>query len=120
MMRCEEAEPMLPEMAEGRIREAGLLEGHVASCSRCSAELRRFRAIVLELGSLKDALIEPPDGSLEHVLDRMLVPMRPRLVHRLAEDDRLRRVALSVAGAAVGATAVGLVWWRTARRLRSA
>ena len=83
-------------------------------------ELHRFRAMVLGLGNLKDALIEPPDGSLGQVLDRMPVPTRPRFVYRLAEDDRLRRMALSVAGAAVGATAVGLVWWRTARRLRSA
>jgi anti-sigma factor RsiW len=115
-MRCEEVQELLPEMAEGAIAVAGALERHVASCPSCAAELGQFRAIVLELGTLRDVVVDPPAGSLERVLDRTRRSIRLRLVQRVAADDRVRRAALSMAGAAVGATAIGLLWWRAAHR----
>jgi hypothetical protein len=115
-MRCDEVRPVLPELAEGTLREAGPAELHVASCVSYGSELRQFRAVVLELGAMKEALAEPPEGFLERILTGLPEASRPRLMHRVATDERFHVAALSLGGAVVGATAIGLLWWRAARR----
>ena len=115
-MRCEEVRPVLPEMAEGALREAGPAELHVASCAACGAELQQLRAVVVELGAMRESLEEPPDGFLERVLAGLPEAARPGLIQRVATDERFHVAALSLGGAVVGATAIGLLWWRTARR----
>ena len=83
-VRCNQVRPLLPELAEGALHEAGPVEAHVAGCPGCSLELSDTR--------------------------------RVRPLHRVTSVVGSHRVALSVGGAVVGATAVGLLWWRTARR----
>jgi putative zinc finger protein len=115
-MRCEEVRPLLPELAEGSLREAGEAERHLASCGGCSAELGRYRTVVLELAALREVLSEPSPGFLERVLGEIPEPSWRTLVHRVASDERLHYAVFSLGGAVVGATAIGLLWWRAARR----
>ena len=115
-MRCEQVRPLLPEMAEGVLREAGAAERHVASCLECAGELGQLRTVVLELAALRDEVVDPAPEFLERILARVPEDQRPRLLHRVASDERLHLAALSLGGAVVGATAIGLLWWRAARR----
>jgi anti-sigma factor RsiW len=115
-MRCEDVRPLLAEMAEGGPRAVGPVEVHLSSCPDCSAELRRYRAIVLELAALREQLIEPPPALLERLLADVPDAARRRILARVAADERVQHAALSVGGAVVGATAIGLLWWRAARR----
>lgn len=107
---------MLAELAEGNLREAGEVELHLASCADCSAELGRYRAVVLELAALREVLTEPASGFLERVISE--IPQRTwrTTVHRVASDERLHAAAFSLGGAVVGATAIALLWRRAARR----
>src|SRR4029453_10401067 len=118
-MRCEEVRPLLPELAEGIPREAGAVEVPLATCASCSAELARYRTIILELSALREVLSEPSDSFLARVLAQIPEPTWRALVQRVASDDRLHYAALSLGGAVVGATAIGLLWWRARRALGS-
>ncbi len=115
-MRCEDVRPLLAEVAEGGPRPVGPVEVHLSICPDCSAELQRYRAIVLELAGLRDQLIEPPAAWLERLLADVPEAARRRILARVAADERVQHAALSVGGAVVGATAIGLLWWRAARR----
>jgi hypothetical protein len=115
-MRCEEVRPLLAELAEGALHPAGDVEGHLASCAACSAELGRFRAVVVELAALREVVVEPPEGFLGRVLAE--IPERQWRAHlvRAVSDPRLQTAAFSVGGVVLGATAIGLLWWRAAHR----
>jgi putative zinc finger protein len=115
-MRCEEVRPLLAELAEGNLREAGEVERHLASCGDCSAELGRYRTVVLQLAALRDVLAEPAPGFLERVLAEIPERNWRSMVHRVASDERLHYAVFSVGGAVVGATAIALLWWRAGRR----
>jgi putative zinc finger protein len=115
-MRCEQVRPLLPELAEGNLREAGEMERHIASCARCSAELGRYRTVVLELAGLREVLSEPSPGFVERVLSEIPERNWRMLVNRAASDERLHYAALSLGGAVVGATAIALLWRRAGRR----
>jgi hypothetical protein len=118
-LTCEEARALLPELAEGSPRLAGPVEVHLASCAACATELSRYRGIVLELAAFQGAVLEPPEGFLGRVLSDLPEPSagdRLRLVRRITWDPRLQQAALSLGGVVVGATAIGLLWWRAARR----
>jgi hypothetical protein len=115
-MRCEQIRPLLPELAEGNLREAGEVERHLVSCVRCSAELGRYRTVVLELAALREVLSEPSPAFLERVLSEIPERNWRMLVHRAASDDRLHYAALSLGGVVVGATAIALLWRRAGRR----
>jgi hypothetical protein len=115
-MRCEEVRPHLPNLAEGVPRPAGPIEEHLASCAACSEELDRYRRVVVELGALREVLMEPTAGFLGRLLAEIPEPVRRRFIHRLASDERLHRAVFSLGGVVVGATAIGLLWWRIARR----
>jgi anti-sigma factor RsiW len=108
-MRCEEVRRMLPELAEGELREAGPVEAHLASCLACTAELSRYRAMVLELAALRGDLVEPPEGFLERMLALAPSSRWRVLTRRVATDGRIRVAAASVGGLLVGAAAVGLM-----------
>src|SRR2546428_11569725 len=112
-MRCEEVLPLLPDMAEGTLRAAGEAEAHVAGCSSCTVALAGYQDLLLRLGDLREAVFEPPEGLLERLL---ATTGRPRLVRRVASDQRVQHAAFSLGGAVVGAAAIGLWWWKTARR----
>jgi anti-sigma factor RsiW len=117
---CEEVRPLLPELAEGVPREAGEIQVHLATCRACSAELARYRSIVLELAALREVLAQPPDGLLARLLDQVPERQWRALVQRVASDERLHYAALSLGGAVVGATAIGLLWWRARRGFETA
>jgi hypothetical protein len=113
-MRCEDVRPLLPELAEGRLRESGPAEVHLAACAVCSSELARYRELMAMTAALRHETIEPPPGLLDLILTQ--APERRPLVRRVAGDERFQHAALSLGGVVVGATAVGLLWWRLARR----
>ena len=115
-MRCEEVRPLLPDLAEGTPRAVGPLQVHLSSCAACSEDLRRYRAVLLELAAMRDDVVEPPEGYLERLLEGLPEIHRRRLLARMAADERVQYAALSLGGAVVGATAIGLLWWRSARR----
>jgi anti-sigma factor RsiW len=115
-MRCDEVRPLLVELAEGTLREAGEVERHIASCEACSVELGRYRTVVLEMAALRDVLVEPAPGFLERVLAAMPERNWRFTVHRVASDERVHYAALSLGGVVVGATAIALLWRRAARR----
>ena len=115
-MRCEEVRPLLSEMAEGTLRAVGPVEMHLASGPRCSQDLRAYRSLLLELAFMRDDVVEAPDGFLERLLADLPEAHRRRLLARVAADGRVQNAAFSVGGAVVGATAIGLLWWRAAHR----
>jgi putative zinc finger protein len=115
-MRCEEVRRLLPELAEGNLREAGEMESHLASCGACWAELGRYRMVVLELAALREDLSEPSPGFLERVMSEIPERNWRTLVRRAASDERVHYAAYSLGGLMVGATAIALLWWRAARR----
>lgn len=119
-MRCEQVRPLLPELAEGTLREAGEVERHLASCEACSAELGRYRTVVLQLAALREVLSEPSPGFIERVLSEIPERNWRMLVHRAASDERLHYAAFSLGGAVVGATAIALLWRRAGRRTLTA
>jgi hypothetical protein len=115
-MRCEEVRVLLPELAEGGLRPAGEVEVHLAGCPSCSGELQRYRAVILELAALREALDDPSAGFLGRILAQIPDSQWRVLVHRVAADEALHYAAFSVGGAVVGATAIALLWWRARGR----
>ncbi len=115
-MRCEEVRPLLPELAEGTPRPVGPVEVHLSACPACSAELQRYRRLILELAGMRGRLEDPGPELLERLLAQVPEAEPRRILARVAADDRVQHAALSLGGAAVGATAVGLLWWRATRR----
>lgn len=114
-MRCEQVRPLLPELAGGDLHPVGPLEVHVAGCARCGDELARYRMVLTELRSLRDQDVDPPPELLERLLEEIPESARPGVLRRMAADDRVQHVAFSLGGAVVGATAIGLLWWRARR-----
>jgi hypothetical protein len=128
-MRCEQARELLPELAEPGPRAAGPVERHVASCAACSEELHVYRTLLTSLAAIREHDIEPPAGALERAVRSA---RRGVLTERLPSLTDVRRVSVegaralrtpaaavalaSLGGAAVGAAAIGLVWWRLAKR----
>jgi hypothetical protein len=110
-MRCEDVRPLLSQVAEGSLRIAGPVEAHLAECAACTADLEQYRDLMAGLGGLTDVLVEPSAGFLDRVLAE--IPGPQGRLRRVAVN---RRVVFSVGGAVVGATAVGLLWRRNARR----
>ena len=102
-----------------RACHVGEVEVHLATCEACSAELARYRSIILELSVLREVLAEPSDGFLARVLSQLPEPSWRALVQRVAADERLHYAAFSLGGAVVGATAIGLLWWRTRKTLEA-
>lgn len=118
-MRCDQVRPLLPELAEAGPRVVGPAQVHLASCATCASGLARFRDLLAALGSLRDVVSEPAEGFLARLvesLDAIEEPVRAPRLRRFTSNERVRSAALSLGGAAVGATAVGLVWWRRSAR----
>jgi len=113
-MRCEEVRPLLAELAEGNLREAGEVERHLASCTDCSAELGRYRMVVLELAALREVLAEPAPGFLERVISEIPERNWRSMIHRVASDERLHYTAFSVVAVAFNENAIALLWRRAA------
>jgi hypothetical protein len=132
---CEQVRELLPEYAEPGPRPAGEVERHLASCAACSAELASFRSLLSSLGDLRSVELEPAPEFLDQTLgvvhagmnggvrdgDGRVVSLaelreaRSRLA-RVVRQPRVGYAVASITGAAVGATAIALLWWRLARR----
>jgi hypothetical protein len=96
------------------VAETRDLEVHLASCAECAGELARYRDLFAEMASLRYDLESVPPGFSEAILARV-VELDHRLgerIFRVAHDQRVQVAA----GAIVGAAAIGLIWWRAARR----
>jgi predicted anti-sigma-YlaC factor YlaD len=117
-MRCEEVRPLLPDLAEGGPRPVGPVEVHLSTCQACTANLQRYRAVILELAAMQDETAEPPEGFLDRLLADLPEAHRRRLLARVAADERVQAAALSIGGAVVGASAIGLLWWRARRAVK--
>jgi predicted anti-sigma-YlaC factor YlaD len=126
---CEEVRELLPEYADWGPRPAGEVERHLASCQDCAARLASFRSLLTSLEGLREVEIEPEPAFLERTLEAVQAGTgRGRVVsiaelraarNRLTALVRTPRAGYAVAsltGAAVGATAIALLWWRIARR----
>jgi hypothetical protein len=116
-MKCDDVRSLLPELAEGVPRAVGPAEVHLASCASCARELASYRMVLLELASLRDETVEPAPELLGRLLEQVPEAARPGLLRRMASDDRVQYAAFSLGGAVVGATAIGLLWWRARRTL---
>jgi hypothetical protein len=68
------------------------------------------------MSSLRDVVEEPGPQFLQRVLSSIPERSWRTTVHRVAADERVHVAAVSMGGALLGATAVGLLWWRSARR----
>jgi hypothetical protein len=114
-MICEDVRPVLPELAGGSLREAGAAEVHLATCRACAEELAGYRLVVNELRGLRDVSVGAPEDLVDRLLAELPNPARPGIISRIAANDRVHQAAISLGGAVVGATAVGLLWWRVRR-----
>jgi anti-sigma factor RsiW len=112
-MRCEDVRDRLPAYSGGELREAGQLEVHLASCEGCSVELARYRELAYSLRALSQR-VEEPSAAFRARVVAAIPPRRLRDDVRRIAREHPREVALG--SAAIGAAAIGLLWWRAARR----
>jgi len=101
---CAKLREHLPELAEGVLggSDRARLEGHLASCPRCAAELADLRAVVSALRTI------PPDPLPAHILGsvRRAVAGRARPIARTPVQHWARLVLASSAAAVVLAMAL--------------
>jgi hypothetical protein len=129
-VRCEEVRELLPELAEPGPRPAGPVEAHLAGCPSCSAGLTVYHDLLTSLAAAREIDIEPPADYLDRTLRAVRFGMwtsrvpsiadvrraSDRVGATLARAPRAGYALASLGGAAVGATAIALVWWRVAKR----
>ncbi len=114
-MRCEEVRELLPAYVDRDLHPAGEIEIHLASCADCSAELASYSAMLSDLKAFRDRGEEPSPDLLERAL--ALIPV-PSLGARFLGSVQSHPVAYALAslgGAAMGATAIAIVLWRSHR-----
>lgn len=115
-MRCRQVRPLLAAFADEA--PEGELAVHLAGCARCSADLEVYRDLVTSLSALEVVDEEPSPDYLDRMLLQVPVPRITERVRLLAHARALRYALASVGGVALGAGAIGLVWWRTHRSVR--
>ena len=100
---------LLPAYVDRDLHAVGDLELHLAGCADCRSELAGYRQMLVALEALRERDFEPSPA----YLDRMLELVAPVLRERVRKT---RLAVASIGGAAVGATAIALVWWKLAHR----
>jgi hypothetical protein len=129
-VNCEQVRELLPEYADAGPRPAGPVEEHLAACPECSGQLQVYRGLLSSLAAFKAIEIAPPPGFVDRTVRMVRLASYTSRIPKLADVRRVPRKAVSVlagapgtgyalaslGGAAVGATAIALVWWRVARR----
>ena len=120
MLSCDDVRPLLSAYAEQAVHPAGDVEVHLASCAGCRAELGVYRSLLGGLAELRDAGPPVPAGFEARVLARVPLPSFGGRV-RISLREHPEWVALaSIGGAALGATAIGVVAMARRRRHRLA
>ena len=116
-MTCQTARALLPEYAGGDLPGAGDLEVHLAACSNCSSELARYREVAQAVAALRLDLDTPSELFVPRLLSQLPAHRIRDDLRRIAQDHpRAQVAAVSLGGAALGAAAIALLWWRAARR----
>ena len=115
-MKCDEVRAQLPSYVDGELHPAGAIEVHLATCARCGAELDTYRELLASLHGLRELEADPPEELLPRLLELVPSPSVRGRVLGAAQERRLVVALASLGGAAVGATALALVWWRLAHR----
>jgi hypothetical protein len=129
-MSSEHVSDLLPEYAESGLRPAGPVEEHLTTCASCASELQGYRTLLTSLQGLRAVEVEPPAAYLDRTLRTVRLASLTSRVPSLADVRRARARAAevlsrtprvgyalaSLGGAAVGATAIALVWWRLGKR----
>ncbi len=94
------------------------LEVHLATCSECAGELAQYRGLMARMGSLRHELEATPPAFTAGILAFVAAAEEGWVGRalRIAQDQRVHVAAASVGGALLGAAAIGLIWWRAARR----
>ena len=129
-VNCEQVRELLPGYAEGGPRPAGPVEEHLAVCAECSGQLQGYRGLLTSLLELRAVEMDPPPGFVDRTIRVVRLASYTSRIPRLADFRRVPGKAVgalaqapragyalaSLGGAAVGATAIALVWWRAARR----
>jgi hypothetical protein len=128
---CEEVRELLPEYAEPGLRPAGPVEMHLARCTGCTAELAAYRSLLTSLTQMRSVEVEPRPAFVEDTLRAVRVESVRSRIPKFADVRRagarvtstlrdhgtgLRYALASLGGAAIGATAIAIVWWSIARR----
>jgi len=128
---CEEVRELLPEYAEPGLRPAGTVEMHIATCAGCAAQLASYRSLLTSLAQMRSVEVEPGPAFLEDTLRAVRVEAVRSRIPNLGDVRRagarvtsalrghgtgVRYALASLGGAALGATAIAIVWWSIARR----
>lgn len=117
-MRCDEAEALLPVYAGEDEPYPHGLEVHLATCRSCATEDARYREVLREVRSLREAGESLPDGLALRVAERAArldVAWRG-YARRVTHDPRARYAAAGIGGAVVGAAAIAFLLRRSGRR----
>jgi predicted anti-sigma-YlaC factor YlaD len=105
----DEVRELLPAYIDRDLHSVGDVELHLAECADCRSELALYREMIAALGAMRGRDVEPSPDFLERMLE--LIPQS------LSERARKTRLAVaSIGGAAVGVTALAIVWWKLAHR----
>lgn len=100
---------LLPAYVDRDLHAVGDIEVHLASCADCRAELAVYREMLTDLAAMRAGDFEPSPAFVERILERI-----PSVLGERAR--RMRIKVASIGGAAVGATALAIVWWKLAHR----
>lgn len=94
------------------------LDVHLATCSDCAGELADYRGLLSRMGTFRDHLEATPPGFTAGVVSFVAAANQGWVgkALRVAQDQRVHVAAASLGGAIIGAAAIGLIWWRAARR----
>jgi hypothetical protein len=114
-MKCREVLPLLPGLVDDG--PPADVARHLESCADCAAELAGYRRQTLSLSRLEALDLDPPPAFMDRVL--LTVPALPGAEDARSSRSRARAVRyalVSAGGVALGAGALGIVWWRAARR----
>jgi hypothetical protein len=100
------------------VSETQDLEVHLATCPDCAGELAEYRGILGAVGSLRHQFEETPPGFTAGILALVAATEQgwSERVVRVAHDPRVQVAAASVGGLLLGAAAIGVIWWRAAKR----
>ena len=101
-MNCQECREELAAYLEGLLDETSQrrMDGHLAECTACQAELRDVRKLTVRLA--RDGLAVPPVSLETAVMDRILQE-QALLIRRLKMRKRIRVLGMSGAMAAAAA-----------------